>query len=335
MKSTLQTPLVSVGMPIYNGEKGLRRSLDSILAQDYPNLEVIISDNASTDETAEICKEFALRDSRIVYYRKERNMGAVWNFNYVFGRATGKYFMWAAHDDRRASSYISKCVACMEKNLEAVLCQAYTLAYIEGVQQPLFRATLDSIRDVSCTIKRYSRILKHLPATAIYGLLRTKAARKIKPWGNFISADIVFTHELSLQGEFVQVPEDLFFYYGRKKRRTPAEDFAVLRPGNKLRWWHIPFLVLAWQQAKSIIRTSLSCRKKIILLRILFTHEARNIIVKLALRAAIILGMRECPGWIARILDESMFHNPNIQLIMNENEIPFEHQRRSKQAFSG
>ena len=335
MESNKQMPLVSAGMPVYNGAKTLRRALDSILAQDYTNFELIISDNASTDETPEICREYAARNSRIRYYRAEKNMGSVWNFNRVFELASGKYFMWAAHDDHRASSYISKCVTCMEVNPKAILCQTYTIAYIEGIRLPLFRSTLDSITSVPCPIKRYANILKYLPATAIYGLLRMEAIKKIKPFGNYISTDIVFTHELSLHDEFIQVPEELFFYYGRTKRRTPDEDYAVLRPGNKLSWRYIPFLVLACQHAASIIRSPLSFWQKARLLAILIIHNVRNLTTKLALRAAIIFRRKECPKWIAKIIDESMFNNPNIQRIMDESQIPFEHQRPSRQAFPG
>lgn len=334
MEFNTQIPLVSVGMPVYNGAKTLRLALDSILAQDYTKFELIISDNTSTDETQKICKAYADRDSRIAYHRSERNMGYVWNFNRVLQISRGKYFMWAAHDDFRASSYISKCVAQMESNEKAVLCQSYTIAYIEGIRSPLFRSTLDTITGLSSPVKRFAEVLKHLPATAIYGLLRMEAAKKVRPWGNYLATDVVFTYELSLYGEFIQVPEELFFYYGRPRRRKPDEDYAALCQGNRLPWWYIPFLVLACQQAASIIRSPLSFWQKARLLAILIIHNVRNLTAKLASRAAIIFKRKECPKWIAKIIDESMFHNPNIRYIMNESEIPFEHQRPSLQAFS-
>lgn len=93
-------PLVSIGMPVYNGEKYIRQALDSLLAQDYGHFELIISDNASTDGTPEICREYAARDSRIAYYRNQENMGAAWNFKRVLDLAAGEYFMWLPHDYR-------------------------------------------------------------------------------------------------------------------------------------------------------------------------------------------------------------------------------------------
>ena len=77
-------PLVSIGLPVFNGEKSLAQALDALLDQDYSNLEVIISDNGSTDRTSEICEEFLLKDSRIKYYRSSKNLGSNWNFNRVF-----------------------------------------------------------------------------------------------------------------------------------------------------------------------------------------------------------------------------------------------------------
>src|SRR3989442_1198286 len=92
-------PLVSIGLPIYNGERYLRQALDSLLSQAYENFELIVSDNASDDATPEICAAYAARDARIKYFRAPTNMGAVWNFNRVFELAGGEFFMWAAHDD--------------------------------------------------------------------------------------------------------------------------------------------------------------------------------------------------------------------------------------------
>ncbi|WP_297762034.1 glycosyltransferase [Thermosynechococcus sp.] len=93
------TPSVSIGMPVYNGAGFSRQALDSILAQTYPHFELIISDNASTDDTAEICQEYASRDSRIRYVRQEKNIGAACNFRYVLDAATHDRFIWAAADD--------------------------------------------------------------------------------------------------------------------------------------------------------------------------------------------------------------------------------------------
>jgi len=99
-------PIVSIGMPVYNGDKTLKSALDSLLKQSFTNFEIIISDNASTDGTKEICLSYAKNDMRIRYIRQEKNIGAINNFKFVLEQAVGKYFMWAAADDIRSSNNI-------------------------------------------------------------------------------------------------------------------------------------------------------------------------------------------------------------------------------------
>jgi glycosyltransferase involved in cell wall biosynthesis len=108
-------PLVSIGMPLYNGERYIRKALDSLMAQDYENFELIISDNAATDRTQEICLEYAAGDKRIQYYRNEMNMGAVWNFERVLQLSTGDFFMWAADDDAWEKDYVSTLLSVMNQ----------------------------------------------------------------------------------------------------------------------------------------------------------------------------------------------------------------------------
>jgi glycosyltransferase involved in cell wall biosynthesis len=92
-------PQVSIGMPVYNGEKFIREAIDSLLMQTFTDFELIISDNASTDSTKEICEEYAARDERIRYVRQQKNRGAGYNFKFIFDEAVADYFMWAAADD--------------------------------------------------------------------------------------------------------------------------------------------------------------------------------------------------------------------------------------------
>src|ERR671915_430558 len=98
MSGTLK-PLVSIGLPVYNGANYLRKAVETILEQSYESLELIISDNASTDDTADICRDLSARDARIRVSRNAQNVGAARNYNIVFNAARGKYFKWAAHDD--------------------------------------------------------------------------------------------------------------------------------------------------------------------------------------------------------------------------------------------
>src|SRR3954471_8256298 len=103
-------PLLSIGLSVYNGEPFIREALDSLLSQTFRDFELIVSDNASTDGTSEICEAYAARDSRVRYYRNEKNMGAGWNTRRVFSLARGQYFKWAACDDICAPEFLERCI---------------------------------------------------------------------------------------------------------------------------------------------------------------------------------------------------------------------------------
>ena len=119
-------PLVSIGLPVYNGEKYLREAIESILGQTFCDLELIISDNGSTDSTQEFCGEYASRDSRVRYFRHEINRGAAWNYCAVFRYSRGKYFKWASHDDLCTPTFLERCVEVLERDPRVALCTTRT-----------------------------------------------------------------------------------------------------------------------------------------------------------------------------------------------------------------
>lgn len=211
----LEKPLVSIGMPLYNAERYLRLALDSLLAQTYANFELIISDNASTDTTQEICLEYAARDSRIRYFRNEVNIGAPGNFDRLLELSSGKYFMWSAHDDLRAPTYTSECVAALERNPSAVCCFTPVIFIDEdgkvverGYEQghPAFGSPQHNRR------QRVRYLLAHAGWYSFYGLMRTEALKKTSPLQNLLGLDMVLLLELSLMGPIIKLPEPLFFY---------------------------------------------------------------------------------------------------------------------------
>jgi len=108
--------LVSIGMPVYNGSAYIKTALDSLLNQSYTHFEIIISDNASTDKTSEICEEYANSDNRIKYHRQEFNRGAGNNFGFVLDQAIGEYFMWAAYDDIWSTNFLEESVSHLNQN---------------------------------------------------------------------------------------------------------------------------------------------------------------------------------------------------------------------------
>jgi glycosyltransferase involved in cell wall biosynthesis len=305
--------LVSVGIPVFNGEAGIARALESILAQDYPDLEIIISDNGSTDGTRAICERFAAADARINYHRENENRGAIWNFNRVFELSTGQYFMWAAHDDQREPTFVSACVAKMEACPGAVLCQAHTSMFIEGREELLCVADLDTFEGVHGLVDRYRETLKHFPASAIYGLYRSSAMRKTKLMEKSIASDLAFIQELSIHGDFVQVPEVLFRYFGRKKWNTVHDDYRAFFGKGPKPWWYLPFVALFANHWRRVGNSELTPSEKVQLWRLLVTHETE----RSALKVAIKVGQRVVPPTLKQKVGCHLYwrwmHSPNVR----------------------
>lgn len=116
------SPLISIGLPIYQSEQTIRTALDSILSQTFTDFELLISDNASTDGTALICQAYAARDSRIRYIRQPQNLGAAENFKFVFAESRGVYFVWMADDDIRSPNFLEVNAKFLSENSEFVAC---------------------------------------------------------------------------------------------------------------------------------------------------------------------------------------------------------------------
>jgi len=118
---------ISIGLPVYNGEKFIHKRIESILSQTLHNFELIISDNASTDKTSLICKEFASKDNRIRYFIQERNMEMVWNFNFVLDKAKCDYFVWAGVDDVWLPEFLEENIKALENDKKSVCKQEQKL----------------------------------------------------------------------------------------------------------------------------------------------------------------------------------------------------------------
>lgn len=220
-------PLVSIGLPVYNGEKYLREALDALTAQDYENLELIISDNASTDRTGEICREYASRDARIRYFRNETNEGPYRNFCRVLELSSGPYFMWAAHDDVWHHAYVRRCAEVLDKSAEAVVSfSAFRLIDEEGQELERFHISANAPSRPARVRQYLSSIETRNNGAPVYGLLRAEALRKVFPgksasWGG----DVVLLTKLCLLGTLEAVPEVLYSY--RVFKQKTAREVAV------------------------------------------------------------------------------------------------------------
>jgi glycosyltransferase involved in cell wall biosynthesis len=259
------TPLVSIGLPLYNAQRYLREALDSLLAQDYPNIELVISDNASSDETGAICREYAARDPRIRYERAERNQGAVWNFNRVFRLARGEYFMWAAFDDVRDRSYVRRCLEAFERHPGAVLCCTGVRLIDEAgrVTQPDPRMRI--VHPVGETrLARLEAIARANFWVDLYGLIRSSALSSTGLAQPIWGFDVLLLFELCLRGDAILVPEALFSY--RIFTDKTQDDLAVgLAPSRAEERVGISWSNLAMEMAHSIAMAPIGRREKLTL----------------------------------------------------------------------
>lgn len=241
--SGVSTPKVSIGMPVYNGESFIREALDSLLAQTFTDFELIISDNASTDSTQSICREFAEKDKRVRYVQQTENRGATVNFKFVLDEAVGDYFMWAAADDLQKSSFLDRLVSVLNSNPELVC----VMSDVENVDQNLAVqsiARLNDIRlsEVNADWARVRRRFFRNPTSqiffCIYGLFRTRAIRKVdfnyKNSIKFASAsEIPILAQLSLVGRIASISEDLKIYR-RHHASIYHEEQSILKINEKL-----------------------------------------------------------------------------------------------------
>ena len=206
-----QPPLVSIGLPVFNGERYLRQTLDSIASQTFSDFELIISDNASADATEGICREYASRDSRIRYHRNEENLGASWNYKRVFELSRGKYFRWSPADDLFAPESLRHCVAVLDAYPEVVLCYPQTILIdSKGLAIRPYKDNLD-VRD-SCPVARFRKVFDRIGlVNVLYGLIRLDSLKQTGLLGSYPGADIVLVLELTLYGQFHEIPKPLFF----------------------------------------------------------------------------------------------------------------------------
>lgn len=222
------SPRLSIGMPVYNGERFLAEAIESLLEQTFGDWEVIISDNGSTDRTEEICREYADREPRIRYQRHEQNRGAIWNFNHVFALARGEYFKWWSYDDRCAPTFLQRCVQVLDTHPDVVWCHTQSAkidgegtrltkdpdahpgfaGWVHTSQAGLPRQHFDSPRPH----QRFRGVLLGTDwCVDSYGVIRADALRKTCLLPYCYGAEKVLMADLSLQGPYHEVPETLFF----------------------------------------------------------------------------------------------------------------------------
>lgn len=249
----MSTPRLSIGMPVYNGEDFLRPAVDSILQQDFTDFELIISDNASTDDTPQICREFAAKDQRIRYFRNESNVGASENYSRVFRLAQGELFKWAAHDDVHLPGFLRRCVEVLDQAPSSVVLVAPRAEIIDGNGEKITKEdwqpeSLDT--RLPRPHQRVADMLRNVAwAVAQFGVYRSGALRKTRLIDRFLASDHVLLLELAILGEIWEIPEVLFqrrYHAGISTNinRTEAEFQQWWDPSQKPKGLFLPRIKL-------------------------------------------------------------------------------------------
>ena len=240
-------PRLSVGLPVYNGENYLEESLDALLGQSYEDFELIVSDNSSTDGTADICHRYAKQDRRIRYVRQEQNIGLAPNHNFVFEESRGELFKWAAADDLYGRDLLKRCVQALDEHPDVVLAHAWEAAIdasgevTQAFEYPLatnspsaperFRSILFGSSGLFESNDSQSAGLIRVDNQGIlracdeYGVIRADVMRRIAPQASYHHSDRVLVCELALHGPFHMTPEWLYFrrdFPDRAYNKTPT-----------------------------------------------------------------------------------------------------------------
>jgi glycosyltransferase involved in cell wall biosynthesis len=235
-------------MPIYNGEPTVREAIESVLAQTFTNWELIVSDNASTDRSAEICREYAERDSRIRFVQNETNIGASNNYNVTFNLARGRYFNWFPCDDVMLPGFLEKCVEALDANPD------YVMAYTRGMRidkdgEPYYdyAKILEPTPWPTKAKDRYRRLIRQLLSTGssvaiplyVFGVMRREVLAKTHLVRHYLGQDDNLVAEIVLAGQVYEVPESLKYIryhpgaFSWGPTFTSAHVQQWYRPGEK------------------------------------------------------------------------------------------------------
>lgn len=200
---------VGIGLPVFNGERYLAAAIESILAQDFTDFDLVICDNASTDATREIAERFVRQDPRVRYQRNAENLGAARNYNLAVQACGGDYFKWAAHDDLLDPSFLRRCVAVLDADPRAVIAYPKT-RIIDSTGAAIETYALKLPSDDPDPVVRFEAMLSIHRCFEIFGLIRREALLETRLMEPFAHGDGILLAHLALRGTFVEIDEELF-----------------------------------------------------------------------------------------------------------------------------
>lgn len=230
-KNTKYSPKLSIGMPVYNGALYIKQAIGSILSQSFRDFELIISDNASIDETEKICRSYAVKDTRIIYIRQEVNKGAQFNFTFVLKKAQGEFFMWAAHDDERLAFHIDKLMS-IHRNGEYILVASQCTMFDDHGDPIIFKKIADGYLNASRWRSFRNYLVLHHSAYAkanlVYGIFLREQLLTIPIFSegsSAIGSDHILLLKTITKGRIHFIPEVTWIRHVKSPKKLKREDF--------------------------------------------------------------------------------------------------------------
>jgi len=212
--------ILTVGFPIYNGEKFLKRRLDNILTQSYNNFLIIISDNASTDKTEQICKEYQKIDPRITYVKQTKNLGGINNFLWLINNSNTEYFVWAAADDIWSPDFLENNIKNLQNNGDNV----GSIGYVYYFDDERFSVdtfdknnyTKQHVRSTDGTYEqRLQKYVNFNQTSALYSIFRTNILKKSVVQHAIVAWDTALIFRALKYGNFAVDQQSSMYRYSK------------------------------------------------------------------------------------------------------------------------
>lgn len=257
----IKGPLVSVGIPVYNGEKNIKRCLTSIVNQTYKNLEILIIDDNSTDNSFKILKKFISKRKNIKIFKNKKNMGISYTYSKLAKIAKGKFFAWNPQDDARSLNYFDSCIKEFLKDETIVLCHGTVKAFLK--KKIYCENTINSYSNISNDLRRLTIFHKNFCDTSIYGLIKRKKLLKTSLFNQKSTAPAnLLLSELILKGKFMQVNNCFFKYNGTLIRMGPKEEYWRHNK-KRMPFFYQPSLFIFYRNLIYIITSKVKSKIKI------------------------------------------------------------------------
>jgi len=305
----LSPRLLSVGLPVFNGENYLESALDSVLSQTFDDFELVVSDNASTDRTAELVLSRASADDRIRYVRHPENLGAAPNYNSTLAMSeASRYYVWIAHDDVLYPRFFEVCIDALEADPAAVLSFTKTVSLDQDAVEGEVFASRPALEDPGASVRFADAINQRRRNYPVFGVMRRSALDRTHLHGSYTGSDRTLVAEMALQGPFIEVDEVLFGLREHEEKSVRQGSGAGLwgrdiwfdtANAEKItlpRWRRFGYYILASVKLPANATEKIKCVLEVA--RWLFDRNWKTLtldLVKAARQAAVLLRGRKTP----------------------------------------